>query len=668
MTVRGRRMAFAESEFITRAWNKLRSVLIGAPKDVEDPRIFHKISLVALLAWIGLGADGLSSSCYGPEEAFRALGGHAYLALALAAATAVTVLVISFSYSKIIEHFPHGGGGYNVATHTLGYRFGVVSGSALLIDYVLTITVSIAACGDALFSFMPLAYHVYKIPFCIVLIVALIVLNLRGVKESVLFLAPIFGLFFASHILMILFGIFSHTNDAVPIARELHGQLQQDLATIGLWGILAVFIRAYSMGAGTYTGIEAVSNGIQVMREPRVQTGKHTMALMAGSLAFIAGGLLVCYLLLRIQPVEGRTLNAVLADALFGSWPGGRVIALITILTEVALLFVAAQAGFIDGPRVMANMATDSWLPHRFASLSERLTMNNGILLMGISSIAVLLYTGGHITTLVIMYSINVFVTFSLSQLGMTRYSVANRRRIRNWRRNLAVFGTGLLLCLTILTIAVYEKFTHGGWVTLVITFCLVVFCYRVRNHYATVKRGVRQLDDLLLDIPVTGREVAAAAPDRKEMTAVLLVDGYNGMGMHCFLSIIRSFPKLYRNFIFVSVAVVDSGAFKGAEEIGRLRELVENDLKKFADMARRLGFPSDYRAEIGTEVVDAAYEVCAGLSKEFPRMTVFTGKLIFQRESVFQKLLHNETAYAIQRRLQWLGITTVVLPIRTQV
>jgi hypothetical protein len=481
-------------------------------------------------------------------------------------------------------------------------------------------------------------------------------------------LAPIFIVFFVTHMILIGYGILSHTTEFIPVAAEVRNNLRADVAAIGMWGVLAIFVRAYSMGAGTYTGIEAVSNGLQVMREPKVKTGKRTMALMATSLAFTAGGLLVCYMLLRVQPMAGKTMNAVLAESLFGRWPMGPTLALVTLASEGALLFVAAQTGFIDGPRVMANMAIDSWFPHRFASLSEQLTMTNGVLLMGVTSMALLFYTRGNITMLVIMYSINVFLTFSLSETGMIKYFITHRQREKKWKQHISIHITGLTLCLTILIIALYEKFLHGGWLTLVITGCLIVACYRVRNHYSTVKKGVRQLDDLLMDIPVTEKPVTVAPPDRKDMTAVLLVDGYNGMGMHCFLSIIRSFPKLYRNFIFISVAVVDSGAFKGAEEVEQLKAAVDADLRKYSDMARRLGFPSDHRAQVGTEVVEAANELCAQLAKEYPRLTVFTGKLIFQRESVFQKLLHNETAYAIQRRLQWLGITTVVLPIRTQI
>ena len=191
------------------------------------------------------------------------------------------------------------------------------------------------------------------------------------------------------------YGIFHHADQFGPVFSQFNSSFKQDIGTIGFIGILAIFLRAFSMGGGTYTGIEAVSNGMQIMREPRVQTGKRTMVYMAASLAFTASGLLICYALFQIKPLEGRTLNAILADEVFRSWPAGIWIALITILSEGALLMVAAQAGFVDGPRVMANMATDFWLPRRFAMLSERLTMQNGVFLMGIASIILLFYTNG---------------------------------------------------------------------------------------------------------------------------------------------------------------------------------------------------------------------------------------------------------------------------------
>src|SRR5215204_6580953 len=184
-----------------------KTLVFGKPKDPLDPRVFHQISLVAFLAWVGLGADGLSSSAYGPEEAYLALGQHFYLALLLAILTAVTVFIISASYSQIIELFPTGGGGYLVATKLLGSRAGLVSGSALVVDYMLTITISIASSADALFSFLPAALAAYKFAVEILLIFALIFLNLRGVRESVLVLLPIFLLFIVMHIAAITLGI-----------------------------------------------------------------------------------------------------------------------------------------------------------------------------------------------------------------------------------------------------------------------------------------------------------------------------------------------------------------------------------------------------------------------------------------------------------------------------
>ena len=648
-------------------FERIKRKVIGAPKDVNEPSIFHKLSLIPILAWIGLGADGLSSSSYGPEEAFRTLGSHTYLAVFIALATAFTVIIISYSYTRIIEHFPHGGGGYIVATHTISKDAGVISGCALLVDYMLTITVSLVSCGDAIFSFLPLPFQKYKLIFVGFLIVLLVVLNLRGVKESVTLLAPIFVIFIITHILLIGSGIFSHIGEVKPLVIEMKGNLQTGLASVGFVGLMAIFLRAFSMGAGTYTGIEAVSNGMQIMREPKVQTGKRTMVYLATSLAITAGGLLVCYLLFRIKPEEGRTLNAILSEQVFAHWPLGGLLALITILTEGALLTVAAQTGFIDGPRVMSNMAIDSWLPRRFASLSERLTMQDGVILMGLAAFILLIYTHGSITALVIMYSINVFVTFSLSQFGMVRFFLRNREKDKKWKQHIVIHIVGLILCLTILTVTVYEKFGEGGWVTIVITSMVIGLCYLIRAHYRKVRLGVKKLEDMLSDIPAT--ESFNNDPiDPKEMTAILRVSGFNGFGLHTLLSIVRYFPNVYKNYIFLSVAEIDSGSFKGVAEIEALKESVRDDLMKYVKVTRHHGFPADCRMIVGTDVVDEASDLVETTVKEFPRSTVFTGKLVFRHENPFQRILHNETAHAIQRRLQWNGIPTVILPIRVNI
>jgi amino acid transporter len=647
--------------------NKIRHTLIGHPRDIKDPSLFHKLALVPLLAWIGLGADGLSSACYGPEEAFRTLGRHTYLAVFLALATGLTVFVISYAYSRIIEYFPSGGGGYIVATHTLGEKAGVVSGCALLVDYMLTITVSIVSCGDAVFSFFPIAWQPYKIPFEIGAILFLVILNLRGIKESVQILAPIFLTFFVTHVLMIGYGFATHIPNIGPLSQTIRADFKTGLATLGAGGLLLLFLKAFSLGGGTYTGIEAVSNGLQILREPRVQTGKRTMAYMATSLAFTAGGVLLCYLLFGVQPLAGRTLNSVLAQGVFGGWKIGGLLAVITIFSEGALLLVAAQAGFMDGPRVMANMAVDYWFPHRFASLSDRFTIQNGVLLMGGAAVGLLLYSKGHIATLVVMYSINVFLTFSLSELGMSRFFIRNRKSEPHWKKHLPVHLTGLTLCLTILIITSFEKFAVGGWLTLALTGVVIGLCTLTRRHYGKVRAGVRELDDLLTSLPVKGRPVRTR-PDKKEMTAIQLVNGFNGFGVHTMLSIIRSFRGLYKNFVFVSVAEVDVGSFRGSDAVGRLRESTSDGLKKYCELARRLGLPADYRFELGTDIVQTASHLCETVAREFPNSTVFAGQSVFRQPSMLHRLLHNETAFAVQQELRWKGITTVILPIRINI
>lgn len=646
---------------------KIKHKVFGAPKDIKDPHIFHKISLIPLLAWIGLGADGLSSSSYGPEEAYKALGPHTYLSVFLAIATALTVILISYAYSKIIEHFPTGGGGYMVATSTLGDKVGVLSGSALLVDYMLTITVSIVSCGDAIFSFLPLGYRKYKLVFDLVLIIALIVMNIRGTKESVKIMAPIFAVFVLTHVLLIGYGILSHIPQISVVTEQFKTNYNMGLATLGSVGMLALFLRAYSLGGGTYTGIEAVSNGLQIMREPRVQSGKRTMVYMAVSLAFTAGGLFVCYLLLNVTPAPGKTLNSILASALFGNWPMGYALALITILSEGALLFVAAQTGFIDGPRVMSNMAIDSWFPHRFASLSERLTMQNGVLVMGGAAIILLFYTNGNISHLITMYSINVFLTFSISQIGMARYFIHNRAKEKHWKKHLPIHIMGFILCFTILIITSYEKFAEGGWMTLVITACFIALCYIIRGHYHKVQKAVRQLDELLTSFE-TSRTPNMNPVDPHKSTAIQLVSGYSGFGVHTFLTTLRSFPKQYENFIFVSVAVVDSGSFKGIDEMKNLEASVEKGLQHYVELARKLGFAADYRMSTGTDVVESAIELCKNVRREFPKSTVFSGKLVFKKENFFHNLLHNQTAFAIQNKLHWDEVTSVILPIRMSV
>jgi amino acid transporter len=650
--------------------HRLRRLVIGDPRNVTDPNVFHHVSLIAFLAWVGLGADGLSSSAYGPEEAYKALGPHNHLAIILVAMTAVTILVISIAYSNLIQHFPGGGGGYLVATKLLGNRVGVVSGCALLVDYVLTITVSIASGCDQLFSFLPLSFAPHKVAVEMALLAILVVLNLRGVKESVNVLTPIFVLFLVTHAFLIIYAIVIHLTGMPALFHAAATDFRGSANTIGMWPLILILLRAYSLGGGTYTGIEAVSNGVTILREPRVQTGKRTMALMAVSLAFTAGGILFAYLLTGSHPVAGKTMNAVLLETLFGSWKMGSLsvgtwLVIVSLIAEAALLVIAAQAGFLDGPRVLSNMAIDSWMPHRFSQLSDRLVTKDGIFMMGAAALAALLYTKGDIGTLVVMYSINVFITFSLTELGMSRHWIVDRHKEPRWKSQLSIHGTGLVMCLCILTVTTFEKFAQGGWITLVVTTVLILISFAIHKHYGTVRQGLRSLDDILTNAPAPAGELKEEPLDPNDQTAAILVKSFSGFGVHEVLSIHRLFPRTFKNFIFVSAAIVDSGSFKGATEIQALQEQVEDDLERYVAWSRANGMRADYRMGIGTEAVDTTHQICRKVVDEFPKAIFFLGKLIFKDERWYYRLLHNETPNAIQRRLQFDGLQAIVLPIR---
>jgi len=651
----------------TLALVRLRRAVLGRPKNPLDPHVFHTLTLTALLAWVGLGADGLSSSCYGPEEAYRALGPHHPYALVIALMTAVTIFVISASYSQLIAVFPSGGGGYLVASKLLSARWGVISGSALIIDYCYTVAISVASGADALFSFVGPALAPWKLPVELALVGVLITMNLRGVKESIKALLPIFILFMLTHAVIIFWSLLTGLPRLISLTGSLTSQAGADFRAVGMLPIMLLVLRAYSLGGGTYTGIEAVSNGLATLAEPRVHTGRQTMLLMAVSLAFTAGGILVSYAIHDIHGLPGQTLNAALIGQVATGWHVGGLrigplFLLLALVSEGALLFVAAQTGFVDGPRVLANMAVDSYAPRQFAHLSDRLVVKNGILAMGTAAALALIVSRGSVASLVVVYSINVFITFSLSQLGMCRHWL--KARGPHWRRSLAVNAVGFCLTLTLLVMTTALKFAEGGWLNLLLLAPLVLVSLRIRHHYAAVGRSLEGLDSL-------AGELSAMAPanlPKKEAggrTACLLVSSYNGLGLHSLLSVVRSFPGMFSEVVFISAGVLDSGSFKGADGPRLMERAVEGMLLKYVSAAQRLGLRATYRYGMGVDRVATLEELCRALSAERPGCVFFAGKLVFREENRLNRLLHNQTAFELQRRLHYQGLNMMMLPVR---
>lgn len=645
--------------------NRVKHFLIGDPINPFNPNILRHVSLVAFIAWIGLGADGLSSSCYGPEETFIALGSHPHLALYIAIATAITVFIISLGYNQVIELFPSGGGGYKVATQLLGPYVGLVSGAALLIDYVLTITVSTASGMDALFSLFPSHFLNFKLLAEAFAILLLLFVNLRGMKESIQLLLPIFVGFMILHVLLIVYGITAHRQGLTTIIPITINETKELGSMMGWLPLLALMLHAYSLGGGTYTGLEAVSNNVNRLSEPRVKTGKWTMLYMAVSLSFTAAGIILLYLLWEAKPTAGLTLNAVVFHSILGDSWFGKTTLMITLLLEAGLLFVAANTGFLAGPSVLANMAVDNWVPNRFRHLSTRLVIQNGVILFGISALLILLWSHGRVALLVILYSINVFITFSLTLLGLCVFWATHRANASpNWKLRLSFSFFAALITSSILCITLFSKFLSGAWMTMIITCSVIGICLLVKRHYNSVNKKLKLIDTQLKQ-PITEKRIHPIMPDPLQPTAVILVGKSPGIGMHTLLCVLRMFPRHFKNFIFISIGIVDVESFSGSMALEKMRQEVNETLQYFVDYCQQYGIAAESCAAFGTDTVEKLSDLAEKVGEKYPNCIFFSSKLIFEHDNWITRILHNETPVTLQRHLHLQGKELVILPMK---
>lgn len=656
---------YMSKESLSRFW-------LGKPLDPFDHNTRKNIALITFFAWIGLGADGISSSSYGPEEAFIVLQQHPQLAVLLALATGITVFLISFSYLQVIELFPKGGGGYRVASTLLGARAGLVSGSALLIDYVLTIAISIASGIDSFFSILPIEMQVYKLSVEMVVVIFLTYLNLRGLKESIKILMPIFLGFICLHFMLIMAGVFGHSEGVATLVPEAINETQTMANEVGWLAVLALLFKAFSLGGGTYTGIEAVSNSMHHLAEPKVRTGKMTMIAIAASLAFMACGIIMLYLLWDVEKVAGETLNATAFKAITADWHIGDTnvsawVVGVTMIFSAGLLFVAGNAGFIAGPAVLANMAIDRWMPHFFSLLSNRLVTKNGILLMGFAAAGALLITGGQVHLLVVLYSINVFLTFTLSLAGLSSYRWRKRHRKGSLRKLMIPF-ISMLICAFILAVTIFEKFTTGGWITIFVTGSLIVLGFAIRKQYDKVSCQVQQTEEILAQAFSRKRpreEQQLLEVDPEKPTAVFIIDETAASGLHTLLWVQREFPRTYTNFIFASVAEFDTEELVDDSKWKRLNVNTTKRLQQYVDYCQDRGIPSKYYHAFSIDVAERMEQLADQIAQDYPRSTFFGAKVISDNENFFTQLLHNQIIYILQRRLHNRGKTMIIMPMK---
>ena len=533
---------------------------------------------------------------------------------------------------------------------------------------MLTIAISVASCVDALFSLLPAVHQVIKLEVQVAVICGLIYLNLRGMRESIRILAPIFIGFVITHFVLIAYGIASHSSGLRVEVEQTLNETTDLAGQAGWFFVIAIFLKAYSLGGGTYTGIEAVSNNVNMLKEPRVRTGKWTMLLMALSLSATAGGIILLYLLWNVAPSQtGETLNAVVFDSIIRSAGFDDVTShtmlVVVLVFEGALLFVAANTGFLGGPAVLANMAVDRWAPNQFSALSSRLVARNGVLLMGAAALAILVWTEGYVSLLVVLYTVNVFITFTLSLLGLTFYWWRQRRDVEHAHRRLLLSGLALAVTASILAVIIVERFLQGGIVTLAITSLVVATGLMIRRHYARVRDLTQQFER---EHRWRFRELAGPVPQLDPVlpTAVFLVSANRGIGQHTPERVEALFPGHFHNFLFVSVGTVDSESYGSDQLLRTLQYETRATLDALVNYAQFLGKGSRWFDAYGSDRLTELERLALVIRDEFPHSVFFASRLVFEKERPWNRWLHSQTPLAMQRILNEHGIELVILPV----
>lgn len=465
-------------------YNELKRLIVGAP--LASERLSHE-RIPKWKALAVLSSDALSSVAYATEEILIPLAAFTAAAVAwslpIALVIAILLVVVTLSYRQTIDSYPNGGGAYIVAKENLGTKAGLTAGAALLIDYVLTVAVSVAAGVENMTSAFP-SFLEHKEAIGLIVIFILMVLNLRGVRESAtIFAAPTY-MFIFSFIVLIVVGAYKIlTGEAVPVAPILHETYPVIPLILGL--------KAFSSGCAALTGIEAISNGIPVFQDPKQKNAKTTMAWMSLILGSFFIGITVLAHLYGISPHEGETAVSLLGRAVFGnSW-----FYYFIQFATASILILAANTSYADFPRLASLLAKDRFLPIQLASLGDRLVFSNGIIGLSATAMFLIILYKGDTHSLIPLYAIGVFLSFTLSQAGMVRHHL--RLREPHWKKSLFFNLLGAIATLSVLIVIAVSKFVAGAWMVVVIIPVIVFWFTRVYNHYYKVNSELALAGDV---------------------------------------------------------------------------------------------------------------------------------------------------------------------------
>lgn len=457
--------------------SRFKTFLVGEPLSSEMLQ-HEKIPKWKALAV--LSSDALSSVAYATEEVLIPLSLFATAAMAwslpIALAVAVLLTLVTVSYRQTIDAYPGGGGAYTVAKENLGTNAGLVAGAALLIDYILTVAVSVAAGVENIAAAFP-ALGPHKEMAGIVVVCLLMIFNLRGVRESASVFALPTYMFIFSFVVLIAVGAWKFiTGQAVPVAPVIH-EVYPEIP-------LFLLLRAFSSGCAALTGIEAISNGIPVFKEPTQKNAKTTMLWMS----FILGGLFLSITVLAhmygVIPREGETAVSLLAESIFGREGFYYVVQAATAL----ILVLAANTSYADFPRLASLLARDGFMPRQLASLGDRLVFSNGIFGLSVAAILLIVFFRGDTHLLIPLYAVGVFLSFTLSQSGMIVHHL--RTKHPGWQKSLLFNLFGAIATLVVLCVIAITKFAGGAWMVIVLIPLIVMLFKNIRTHYVfTAKR-----------------------------------------------------------------------------------------------------------------------------------------------------------------------------------
>ena len=483
---------------------RLKRVLVGRPipTSLDQHERLSRVTGLAVFA-----SDALSSVAYATEAILLVLvaAGTAALgaSLPIAIAIAILVAIVVTSFRQSIRAYPKGGGAYVVTRENLGRYPSLVAGSALLIDYVLTVAVSTAAGIDAITSAIPPLYP-HRVVLCIAGVVAIAVVNLRGIREAGrLFAGPTY-LFVGAYLVMIGWGFVQWLGGDVGAAAAAAGGPPRSMEALTLF----LALRAFASGCAALTGIEAVSDGVPAFRTPEAQNARQVLAVLGLILIVLFVGITFLVYVFHVVPVAGETTNSQLARMVFGQSPLYYLVQGVTAL----ILVLAANTSFADFPRVASFLARDGFVPRQFANRGDRLAYSNGILILTVLSVSLLVVFHGDTHALIPLYAVGVFLSFTLKQASMVRYWL-RRRRQPGWMSGVTVQSIGATATGLVMVIIAVTKFTHGAWIVVVLIPTLVVAFVTVRRHYDQVARQL-SIDGADTEPPLTAHSVLVLVGD----------------------------------------------------------------------------------------------------------------------------------------------------------